>query len=164
MSTLSTHLLQDEHGVFLINEWFRWDTALNFYENFMNLESNPWHFYSAFCRIIYSNQALMEHLRGSHFDVAVVDLITNECMLALPASMGIPVVGFWVTLPVGGTMEGTTQPSNPSYVPYFMTGFTDKMGFLVRVQNFVYKFLQTIVTQSHWHGNLYQFPLLAKLQ
>ena len=82
--------LQNERGVFLINEWFRWDTALNLYENFMHLESNPWNFYSAFCRIIYKDRALMDYLRANHFDVAIVDLITNECMLALPASMDIP--------------------------------------------------------------------------
>ena len=149
----STSLLQEERGVFLINEWFRWETALNLYENFWYLESNPWNFYTAVCRIFYNDHRLMEYVRANHFDVAIVDLITNECMLALPASLDIPVVGFWVTLPVSGAMEASTQPSNPSYVPYGMTGFTDKMGFLTRVQNCIYKFLHTMLMQYHWHGN-----------
>lgn len=142
---------QEERGVFLINEWFRWETALNLYENFWYLESNPWNFYTAVCRIFYNDHRLMEYVRANHFDVAIVDLITNECMLALPASLDIPVVGFWVTLPVSGAMEASTQPSNPSYVPYGMTGFTDKMGFLTRVQNCIYKFLHTMLMQYHWH-------------
>ena len=69
-----------------------------------------------------------------------------------------------MSLPVAGAMEGTTQPSNPSYVPYSMTGFTDKMGFLARVQNFVYKFLHTILMQYHWHGNCYHFAFLDRRQ
>ena len=33
--------------------------------------------------------------------MAIIDLIQNECMLAIPVSMDVPVVGFWLTLPIG---------------------------------------------------------------
>ena len=36
-------------------------------------------------------------------------------------------------------MEYSTQPSFPSYVPYYMSGLTEKMNFVQRVQNFVLK-------------------------
>ena len=50
---------------------------------------------------LLSDDALLDYIRASHYDVAIVDLIQNECMLALPVSMGVPVVGFWMTLPIG---------------------------------------------------------------
>ena len=48
-----------------------------------------------------SNTAVIDYIRSQHYDVAIVDLIQNECMHALPVSMGVPVVGFWMTLPIG---------------------------------------------------------------
>ena len=48
-----------------------------------------------------SNTAVIDYIRSQHYDVAIVDLIQNECMHALPVSMGVPVVGFWLTLPIG---------------------------------------------------------------
>ena len=50
---------------------------------------------------LLSDDALLDYIRASHYDVAIVDLIQNECMLALPVSMGVPVVAFWVTIPIG---------------------------------------------------------------
>ena len=48
-----------------------------------------------------SNTAVIDYIRSQHYDVAIVDLIQNECMHALPVSMGVPVIGFWLTLPTG---------------------------------------------------------------
>ena len=44
---------------------------------------------------------MIDYIRSQHYDVAIVDLIQNECMHALPVSMGVPVIGFWLTLPTG---------------------------------------------------------------
>jgi glucuronosyltransferase len=65
--------------------------------------------------------------------------------MAFAVDMGIPVVGFWVTLPIGIEMESTTQPSPPSHVPYFMSGFSDRMSFWQRLQNVFLKTYHNIM-------------------
>lgn len=76
-------LLQSEQGVFLINEVFMWRHALNMVENSMRLF--PWtklRKYSADkCEVFLGDKALMSQLRSTHFDVAIVDLIQNECQV-----------------------------------------------------------------------------------
>ena len=56
------------------------------------------------------------------------------------------------TLAAGLELEFSTQPSNPSYVPYYMSANTEKMNFLQRVQNFVLKIGITIMTKIHFYG------------
>ena len=52
----------------------------------------------------------------------------------------------------GLSLEFSTQPSNPSYVPYFMSAFSEKMSFTERVQNFVLKLGITIGTLVHFYS------------
>ena len=155
-------LLQEERGVYLIDEMFQWSTATTIFENFflpppsfpfVPRAASSWDYVRGVCRDFFSNTAVLDYLRSSHYDVAIVDLIQNECMLALPVSMGVPVVGFWMTLPIGLELEYSTQPSNPSYVPHLMSGLTEKMNFVERVQNFVLKLGINIMTQVHFYIN-----------
>ena len=44
-------------------------------------------------------------LRARQFDVALVDIISNECGLALAAALKLPVVGFWGFSFVGGEVR-----------------------------------------------------------
>ena len=77
----------------------------------------------------------LTHLRATHFDAAAMDLLYGECSLALANELDIPVVGFWGSSPVSGQLHFTTQPSNPSYMPFIVTGFSDCMNFAERVIN-----------------------------
>ena len=43
--------------------------------------------------------------------------------------------------PVSGQLHHTTLPSNPSYMPFIVTGFSDRMNFAERVIN-----------SGHWDG------------
>jgi hypothetical protein len=76
-------LSQSDQGVFLINEVFLWKHALNMVQNSMRLF--PWtnmHKYSAnTCEVFFGNKALMSELKSTHFDVAIVDLVQNECQV-----------------------------------------------------------------------------------
>ena len=82
----------------------------------------------------------------------VATLVQNECMHILPVKMGVPIVGFWMTAPLGFIMEQTMQPSVPSYVPMYMTGFSDQMSFFQRIQNFIWKFFTKIIGDFHIKG------------
>ena len=54
---------------------------------------------------LLSDQHLFEMLRARQFDVALVDIISNECGLALAAALKLPVVGFWGFSFVGGEVR-----------------------------------------------------------
>ena len=64
-----------------------------------------------------------------------MDLLYGECSLALAHTMNVPVVGFWGASPASGMLHFITQPSNPSFMPFFVTGYSDHMSFLERVYN-----------------------------
>ena len=74
-------------------------------------------------------------VQTTHFDAAAMDLLYGECSLALANEFDIPVVGFWGSWPVSGQLHFTTQPSNPSYMPFIVTGFSDCMNFVEREIN-----------------------------
>lgn len=49
----------------------------------------------AHCSTLLGDSALLAALNASQFTVAVVDLIANECSLAVAHRLNIPVVGYW---------------------------------------------------------------------
>jgi hypothetical protein len=49
----------------------------------------------AFCDQMLGNQDLINHLKSEMFDIAIVDLIYNECGLALAHHIETPAIGFW---------------------------------------------------------------------
>ena len=57
--------------------------------------ANPWSIIDAYCEQLFGNEKLMAQLRGTKFDVAIVDIVYNECGLALARDLGLPVVGYW---------------------------------------------------------------------
>jgi hypothetical protein len=75
---------QSEHGVFLINEVLLWKYALNMFQNTIanpkiRSPSNHFKYQEASCDSFLGNQGLVDRLRSTHFDLAIVDLIQNEC-------------------------------------------------------------------------------------
>ena len=49
---------------------------------------------SRFCSVVLAPQLVAE-LAEAGYDLAVVDLMFNECGLALASHLGIPAVGYW---------------------------------------------------------------------
>ena len=95
---------------------------------------------TSFCDVSCQNnyghiQEALTHLRANHYDAAAMDLLYGECSLALSRAMAVPVVGFWAASPATGMLHFTTQPSNPSFMPFFVTGFSDRMSFAERLYN-----------------------------
>jgi len=71
------------------------------------------------------------------YDVAIVDLMFNECGLALAHRLGAPAVGYWAFSFSSGWQEFTSQPAPPSFVPAFMSGLGSRMTLAERLQNMV---------------------------
>ena len=82
-----------------------------------------------------TQKEVLSHLRSARFDAAAMDLLYGECSLALAHDLGVPAVGFWGSSPVSGQLHHTTLPSNPSFMPFIVTGFSDRMTFAERVVN-----------------------------
>jgi hypothetical protein len=58
----------------------------------------PWDLYCVthvHCQMILEDQTLFRQLNASRFDLAIVDLIANECSLALARALHLPVASFW---------------------------------------------------------------------
>ena len=64
---------------------------------FWNLGLKPWAVVDAYCDTVLGDKALLARLRETKFDVAIVDMIYNECGLALAHHLdaALPTVGFW---------------------------------------------------------------------
>ena len=92
---------------------------------------------SGACRV-QLGPALYSQLSNTSYDVAFVDLMFNECGLALASRMGTPSVGFGFSL-TSGPQEFTTLDTLPSYVPVLLSQLSDKMTFLQRTYNLLVK-------------------------
>ena len=92
----------------------------------------------------------MEELKEEKFDLAIVDLLYNPCSLSLASHyLRLPVVGYWAFSFVNGEADYTTVSTPPSYIPTFMTGFTDDMNFYQRLINFSGKMFSQILMCYH---------------
>ena len=91
----------------------------------------------------YCNTILNPHnielLAASKFDLAVVDLMFNECGLALTHHLNIPSVGYWAFSFASGIQEFTTMEAPPSFVPAMMSYLRSEMTFLQRTWNMISK-------------------------
>ena len=106
-------------------------------------------------------------MANEQFDLAVVDLLYNPCSLSLASHyLKLPVVGYWAFSFVNGEADYTTVSTPPSYIPTFMTGYTDDMNFYERIINFSGKIFSNLLMfyhstimdstiQSHFKGNFY---------
>ena len=86
---------------------------------------------------------LLEQLTQEAYDVAIVDLVLNECSLALANRLGVPVVG-WGINPTVGPLEFSTLSSLPAITPIISSGLPVEMNFLQRTLNFLLKALSRL--------------------
>ena len=88
--------------------------------------------------MILEDRKLFNELKASKFDLAIVDLIANECSLALARALGLPVATFWGFGFQGGEVMHTSNWNPPSLVPAFMSGLDRHMNFWERCVNMAY--------------------------
>lgn len=87
------------------------------------------------CDGVVKNDALMERLRASAFDVLLADPLFPSGEL-VAEMLGIPFV-YTFRFSMGNTVERLcgTLPAPPSYVPTTLTSLTDRMTFQQRLKN-----------------------------
>ena len=97
-------------------------------------------------------KTLFENLNEELFDVIVVDLIYNECSLALARKLSVPVVGYWAFSFTSGPQVFTTAPAPPSFVPGFMSKLSDKMSLWDRCYNLMLNVCGHLLMNFHdWY-------------
>ena len=117
----------------------------------------------AHCNHLLGNVTLMEELAKEDFDLAIVDLLYNPCSLALASEyLNLPVVGYWAFSFVNGEADYTTVSTPPSYIPTFMTGFTDNMNFYERLINFSGKLFSNLL--MYYHSNFMDNVIQTHIQ
>ena len=136
---------QEKEGKFTMPVDFLWQegSALSAILTLMASKSsnNPWSVVQEYCHQILSNTTLHNELLEEKFNVAIVDLVYNECGLAIiDQVLKVPKTAYWAFSFSGGEAEYTTVATPPSHVPAFMTAVTDEMTFSERMWNTAVKF------------------------
>ncbi|XP_012371473.1 UDP-glucuronosyltransferase 1-2-like [Octodon degus] len=93
--------------------------------------------YLTSCVQMLHNSTLISQLKASSFDVVLTDPVF-PCGAVLALYLNIPAVFFLRGLAGGLDFEGTQCPQPLSYVPQWLTTYSDHMTFLQRVNNMVY--------------------------
>jgi len=93
--------------------------------------------------------SLVEELLDEKFDVAIIDLMFNECGLALANQLELPSVGYWAFSFASGVQEFTTMGAPPSFVPTMMSRMGQKMNFIDRSVNLVFKLMSHLYMSYH---------------
>ncbi len=167
------YVSRGENGIFLMPTDLLWDYGLGYDFPLHIRPDGPLLLYRAQCDALLGNRALMRRLRATKFDVAVIDLVYNECGLALAHELGLPVVGFWASSPAGLEIETTTIPMpagnlmghdkdfctkikilchpRSATVPLYMSAYGDEMTFFQRLHNLGIRVLTYILLKAHYY-------------
>ncbi|XP_073701379.1 UDP-glucuronosyltransferase-like isoform X2 [Garra rufa] len=108
------------------------------------------------CEGLLYDESLMKSLRETGFDVVLTDPFL-PCGSIIANSFSLPAIYFLRGLPCRLDEAAAQCPSPPSFVPHFLTGYTDKMTFPQRVRNM----LMTIFSKYLCHQLFGSFSELA---
>ncbi|XP_050705063.1 UDP-glucuronosyltransferase 1A8-like [Eriocheir sinensis] len=115
----------------------------------------------AHCLTLLGDAALFTHLYQANFTVALVDVIANECSLALAHRLGLPVVAFWGFSFQGGEAKAMGVFQSPAIVPAFMSDVGAEMGFRERVWNTLMSLAESALIAYHRSNTDYYIQRLA---
>ena len=108
-------LTQEVEGKFTMPVEFLWREGLTLL-NIFYLPKNPWKVVTSYCHFLLSNETLKKELKEENFDLAIVDLIYNECALALANhGLKLPTVSYWAFSFAGGEAEFTVREHSHTY-------------------------------------------------
>lgn len=99
------------------------------------------------CRLLEAEN--VKNLIGSNetFDLIISEVFITDCFLSIVHRYKVPFIGVGTHPPIPLTSSRFGSPANPSYVPTFLSSFSDKMDFLQRFQNTLF-YLYNLV----YHG------------
>ena len=72
---------------------------------------------SRFCSVVLAPQLVAE-LAEAGYDLAIVDLMFNECGLALASHLGIPAVGYWAFSFASGVQVNINKNQSESFFSF----------------------------------------------
>ncbi|XP_069955893.1 UDP-glucuronosyltransferase 2B1 isoform X2 [Cherax quadricarinatus] len=104
----------------------------------------------AHCITLLGDSALLRRLQRANFTLAVVDIIGNECSLALAYTLHLPVIGFWGFSFQGGESRAAGVFQSPALVPNFLSEVGASMSFLERVWNTLLMLAETTLISYHF--------------
>ncbi|XP_004868191.1 UDP-glucuronosyltransferase 1-8-like [Heterocephalus glaber] len=96
------------------------------------------------CRSLFNNKTLVEYLKESHFDAVFLDPF-DLCGLTVAKYFSLPSVILTRESYCQSREEGTQCPVALSYVPRFLSGFSDAMTFKERVQNHIARLMEHLI-------------------
>lgn len=99
------------------------------------------------CDSLFSNEKLMKHMEESQFNLAIVDPAGMACNHLLPYKLGIS----YATFSVGSMYLLMRVPALPSFVPFPITLYSDKMNFFERAHNLLLEMLNTVMINRTTH-------------
>ncbi|KAM6152362.1 UDP-glucuronosyltransferase 1A3 isoform 1-T1 [Erethizon dorsatum] len=108
------------------------------------------------CVEMLHDHSLISHLNSSSFDVVLTDPV-YPCGAVLAKCLHIPAVFFLRAIPCDLDFEGTQCPNPSSYVPQWLTTYSDHMTFLQRVKNMLYP----LALKFSCHGTLTPYASIA---
>ncbi|XP_037093340.1 UDP-glucuronosyltransferase 1A8-like [Pollicipes pollicipes] len=133
----------DRDGVFVPPTDMLWQRRRRLYR----LPTDVFSMTRAHCQDLLGDRQLFETLRRRRFDVALVDIISNECGLALAAALQLPVVGFWGFSFVGGESHATSTMNLPSVTPTFLSDTGPQMSLSERLYNTICMITHKVLLQ-----------------
>ena len=133
-------LSPEKEGIFRMPVELLWQEGLSLFTS-LSYGFMPWRLAQAYCHTLLSNETLKEELKNGQFNVTIVDLIYNECGLALADHvLKTPTMAYWAFSFSSGEASYTTMATPPSHIPSFMSQVTDTMTFAQRMWNTANKF------------------------
>ncbi|XP_072922201.1 UDP-glucuronosyltransferase 2A1-like isoform X4 [Hemitrygon akajei] len=137
----------------LIDFWINEKPSLSYwaaYRKFSKQMENAFKLSREVCDGVLKNDKLMQRLRESAFKVLLSDPI-HFCGDLLAVKLGIPFI-FSLRFSPGFAVEKHCgqMPAPPSYVPTFLSEFSDKMSFPERIQNVFYTFMYQWIADGMW--------------
>lgn len=121
----------------------KWDVGISFADQIWNFDGGlcfmKWDMFCRFrvqCETLLQ-ESLVQTLGSMNFDVAIVDLISNGCSVALAKALDLPVASFWVYGFTGFDSSVTPAQALPSIVPAYFAGLPEQMTFFERTYSFV---------------------------
>ncbi|KAF2361749.1 UDP-glucuronosyl/UDP-glucosyltransferase [Trinorchestia longiramus] len=115
-----------------------------------NIPTDVFGLIDAQCSTLLGDPRIFAALNSTGYTVAVVDLISNECSLALARLLGLPVVGYWGFPLQGGEARRLGMPQTPSIVPALMSELGYSMTFLERVYNSIISAVDELIVIYHF--------------
>lgn len=93
-------------------------------------------------QVMYDDQRIQDLIANDRFDLIFVSILSNAASYPLAWHFQAPMILLTPNAVFPGLMASLGDDERPSYVPFFMTSFTDRMNLFQRILN-------TLVTDSY---------------